>query len=84
MKVYKVELMIVDHNDLGENQIQDLLEDIRYLSHPVVTKITGVEIGEWESDNLLNDENTWEAEFERLFKVPNASSDYADHCNEEL
>ena len=70
MKVYKVELCIVDFDELGPDGISCVLENARYPNHclnPGVMKIEAREIGEWDDDHPLNNRATKEAEFRRLF-----------------
>lgn len=70
MKVYKVTVMVIDHDVLGPEEIKDVLENTRYPNHcisPDVMKIEESDIGEWDDNNPLNNVKTHEAEFKRLF-----------------
>ena len=70
MKTHKVELLIIDFDDVGDEEIQSLLEETRYSNRcifPKVKKITTVDIGEWHDKYLLNLKNTKDEEYERLF-----------------
>ena len=69
MKVHKVELLVIDFDNVGD-EIKDILEGARYPNHcisPEVKKITTVDIGEWDDDHPLNLKNTADEEYERLF-----------------
>lgn len=71
MKVRKVEIMIIDFDRLSEEEITDVIENVRYPNHcisPYVMDIKTVDIGEWSDDNPLNSEDTSKAEFKRLFE----------------
>ena len=70
MKIYKLEIMIIDFDDVGD-EITSLIENVRYPNHclsSTVMDIKSVDIGEWDDDNPLNNNNTNKAEYERLFK----------------
>jgi hypothetical protein len=70
MKVYKVELMIIDHDEVGED-IKSVIEDQKYPNYciyPEVMDIKCREIGEWTDDHPLNDSETSLEFFKQLFK----------------
>lgn len=70
MKVYKLTCLFIDFDELGEEQIKDLIEGARlpnHISPPDVMKMESVDIGEWHDDNPLNKKATHEQEFYRLF-----------------
>lgn len=57
MRAYKVELLIIDHDELGEDVIRDTLENTRYPNHcmsPHVRAVKSADIGEWHDDHPLN------------------------------
>jgi hypothetical protein len=71
MNVYKVEVLIIDHDDLGASEIQTIIENTRYPNHslsPEVMSIESADIGEWHDDHPLNSYDTTRAEYNRLFK----------------
>jgi hypothetical protein len=70
MKVYKVEILIIDHDLLGSDSIKELIENTRYPNRcisPEVMSIEGRDIGEWSDDHPLNFVSQTEAEYKRLF-----------------
>lgn len=70
MKAYKVVLLVVDHDELGDEEITEVIEHTRYPNHcvsPTVMTIEGADIGEWTDDHPLNSYDTMKPEFERLF-----------------
>lgn len=70
MNAYKVELLIIDFDDLGKDEIKDVIENISYPNHclnPTVMRIVEEEIGEWDDSHPLNQRSTQRAEYERLF-----------------
>jgi hypothetical protein len=72
MKVYKVEIMIIDHDDLGDKEIKDVIENTRYPNHcinPYVIKTESRDIGEWTDDHPLNMTYKWEKEYHRIFSL---------------
>jgi hypothetical protein len=57
VRAYKVTLLILDHEDLGEDRICDVLTGTRYPNHcigPEVLSIRSAEIGEWHDDHPLS------------------------------
>lgn len=70
MKAYKVELLIIDHDGLGEKGIREELENTEFANHcmhPTVMKVTPKDIGRWDDDHPLNCYDTMESEYNRLF-----------------
>jgi len=71
MKAYKVEILIVDHDRLGSDQILAELENARFANDCInlqVKSIQGKDIGKWHDDHPLNKLSTCETEYQRLFK----------------
>lgn len=70
MKVFKLICLFINHDDLDDEEVADLINDARYPNHiigPEIMEMTGVEIGPWEDSNPLNSSDTQRAEFDRLF-----------------
>lgn len=71
MKVYKVILMVVDRDGLGEKGIVEEIQCVNYPNDcmsPHVFDIDSREIGEFDDDHPLNNGKTWSFEFARLFE----------------
>jgi hypothetical protein len=72
MKAYKVELLIIDHDELGLAGIKEVLQQTRYPNYcisPEVKDITSVDIGEWHDDHPLNKYETSDEEYRKLFDI---------------
>ena len=57
MEIHKVTLYVIDHNEMGEEDVKDTLECTRYSNHcmnPEVALIETREIGEWHDDIVYN------------------------------
>ena len=70
MKVYKVELMVVDFDGIGGDGVKDELENARYGNRCIRPEVKGIQerdIGEWDDDHPLNQMDTSDAEYRRLF-----------------
>jgi len=70
MKVYKVELMIIDFDGLGANEIQSVIENQKFPNRcifPDVMDISERDIGEWSDDHPLNNTRTSASEYRKLF-----------------
>jgi len=68
--VYKIELFVVDHDDIGADDIKETLENTRYPNRcisPHVINIEGRDIGDWDDSNPLNYTTTQKQELARLF-----------------
>lgn len=69
MKAYKVTLLVIDFDEIGEESIKDEIENARYGNRcisPSVMESAGVDIGEFDDDHPLNTAGR-ELEFKRLF-----------------
>jgi hypothetical protein len=69
VKVYKVTLMVVDHDGIGPSDIKCELEHTRYSNHCMSPRVMEVESREvqWTDNHLLNYQTTEAQEFWRLF-----------------
>lgn len=70
MKAYKVELLILDFDEIGEAEIADVIRSAHYPNHciaPDVKKIESREIGEWSDDHPLNNSETADTAYKELF-----------------
>lgn len=68
-QVHRVVLLIIDHDVVGSEGVQDVIEDARYPNRcisPEVMSIETVEV-EWTDEHPLNYHDKTEAEFARLF-----------------
>lgn len=69
VKVYKVTMMIVDHDRLGEDELLEVLEHTRYPNHciaPTVMEIQTREV-DWSDEHPLNQLDQQERAFVDLF-----------------
>ena len=58
MQVHKVELVIIDFDEVGIDDIKDILENTRYPNYcisPKVISTSSRDCGEWSDDHPLND-----------------------------
>lgn len=67
MKVYKIELMVMNHENVSDKDIETILEDVRHL-YPTVVSMESKEIGEWTNDHPLNKHAEWKPIYNELFK----------------
>jgi hypothetical protein len=66
MQAYKVEVLIIDFEGHGAEEIRSLLENSRYLA-PQVKSIEARDIGEWTDEHPLNKRATADATYKELF-----------------
>lgn len=70
MKVYRLEVMVIDFDQCGEQGIKDAIEGSSYPNDclsPQVKSIDCQDIGEWHDDHPLNKNSTAVSEYRRLF-----------------
>ena len=69
MKVFKVELMIIDFDELGEQAIIDVLENTKYPNRAVTPSVKHIESREveWSDEHPLNKFTGQNKAYEELF-----------------
>lgn len=70
MKAYKIEILIIDHDEVGEEEIKNVLETTKFPNwciDPEVKNIKSADIGEWTDDHPLNKAGTCERVYQDLF-----------------
>lgn len=70
MKVYKVEIFVMDFDEIGPDRIKEAIEYTEYPNRcisPTVKNIESKDIGKWYDSHPLNNRNTCDAEYESLF-----------------
>lgn len=70
MRVHRITLYVVDHDQLGAESVRHELENARFANDcisPSVLSIETRDCGEWSDQHPLNFTSTAPAEIERLF-----------------
>jgi len=70
MKAYKIEILVIDHEGVGGDDIKSIIENVRYPNRcisPEVKNIDERDIGEWRDDHPLNIRSTCDSEYHRIF-----------------
>ena len=70
-KVYKIEIMVIDHDDLGKEEIKNVIENTKYPKlciSPDVRSIKGREV-EWTDEHPLNNCGTSARAYTDLFAI---------------
>ena len=73
MKAYKIEILVIDFNNLGADGIETELNNVNFANDCItlnVKSITEKDIGEWSDEHPLNQRKTCDTEYRRLF-APN-------------
>lgn len=76
MKAYKVEILIIDHDEIGSMDIKSVIENTDYPNwciSPEVKHVECADIGEWDDNHPLNQHDTCDAEYARMFHTPKVS-----------
>lgn len=72
MKAHRITLFIIDFDEVGADDITQILENQKYPNRcisPDVKSIETVDVGEWHDDHPLNNDDTASAEYQRLFGI---------------
>jgi hypothetical protein len=72
MQVIKLEVMVIDMDGLGAEEIKFVIENQRYPNYcilPKVRKMEVREIGKWSDDHPLNHSDKQDDEYDRLFEA---------------
>jgi hypothetical protein len=70
MKAYKVELLIIDFDEIGEEEIRYQIENTKFSNNcisPHIKSIHSKDIGEFHDSHPLNLKSTCDDEYKRLF-----------------
>lgn len=73
MRIYRLEVTVIDHDGLGGPAIIDTIENTKYPNHcidPMVRSIQERDIGEWHDRHPLNLPEEADDEMGRLFGDP--------------
>ena len=68
-KVHKVTLLIIDHDDLGADEVREVIENTRYPNRCIAPDVMAIETREvkWSDDHPLNKHDTHRQAFVELF-----------------
>jgi len=70
MKAYKLEIFVIDFDNVGKEGILQEIENARFPNDCIGMNIKSViekDIGEWNDDHPLNKKETAEVEYNKLF-----------------
>ena len=70
MKVYRLEVMVLDFDELGGDDIASIIEHTRFANRcisPTVMRWECKDIGQWRDDHPLNYSSQQREEFDKLF-----------------
>lgn len=69
MNVYKIELLVIDFDSIGPDDVRDEIENTRYANNCMSPHVMTIETRqiEWSDQHPLNLRDTTEDEFRRLF-----------------
>ena len=75
MIVYKLEVLVVDHEGVGAEQVCQAIENCDCSTSRIMSCVA-MDVGEWHDDHALNKFETAEQEYQRLFNpVPEEKLD---------
>lgn len=66
MKAYKYTILIIDHEEIGKDDISSCLKNAKYIN-PQIMNIQEADIGDWSDSHPLNNNETQKDEFNCLF-----------------
>ena len=70
MNVYKMEIMVIDFDHLGEDGVKLVIENTRYPNRCISPEVKSIETRrvEWHESHPLNNSETTDEEYKRLFR----------------
>jgi hypothetical protein len=71
MKIHKLTILIIDHDNLGAAGVKTELENANFANDCILPRVVEVDTRdvEWSDDHPLNSSKTRDAEFRRLFSA---------------
>lgn len=71
MEVFKVELLILDLDEVGEEGVRELLENTHYPNRAISPKVKKIETREveWDDKHPLNLRDTADQAYQELFNL---------------
>ena len=68
--VYKVELLIIDHDNIGITEVRNVLENSHYPNRCIMPKVMNMQEREveWSDEHPLNKRSTMNDVYKELFK----------------
>jgi hypothetical protein len=66
MKAYKYEIVIIDSEDVGQDEITGVLKSARHLN-PTILSEAVADIGEWTDDHPANKKATFKEYYRKVF-----------------
>ena len=66
MKAYKYEIVIIDHEEVGQEEIIGILKSSRHIN-PIILSQGEAEIGQWSDEHPANKRESFKDFFERIF-----------------
>lgn len=72
MKVYKLEIIVIDFDGLGADDIKETIENQKYPNYCISPTVRSMDCREvdWSDEHPLNNTTTADAEYKRLFDAP--------------
>lgn len=66
MKAYKLEVLVLDFEETGDDEVKGLIENNKYLIVDVIT-LKSKKIDDWDDDHPLNNTETQKEAFKKIF-----------------
>lgn len=76
MKAYRVEILVIDFDGLGQDGVRTEIKNARYPNRCISPDVKAIEehdIGDWSDDHPLNNRSTADAEYARLLAKSKAA-----------
>lgn len=66
MKAYKLEVLVLDFEESGDDEVIGLIENNKYLTVDIIT-LKSKQVDDWDDDHPLNSTETQKEAFEKMF-----------------
>lgn len=69
MKVYKIEILVIDFDDIGEDEVKAVIENTSYPNRCINPKVKNIESKSvnWDDDHPLNLSDKRDSAYKELF-----------------
>lgn len=71
VRVHRIEVLVIDHDDLGAEEVCQVIEDTRYPNRCIRPEVKRAETREveWSDDHPLNHDDTADEAYRALFEA---------------
>jgi len=71
VNIYKIEMMVIDFDNIGEESVKQVIESTRYPNHCISPNVKSIETRQvdWRDDHPLNKKSTCDDYYRKMFSL---------------